>query len=71
MKTDSSGPHGTAETYTEKELAILRQVSAKNDVPEDALLDLVNLELAFHKMGRRRGLFPAIREVVSRVAQAE
>lgn len=55
--------------YSEEELAILHEVADRFGVPEGSLLELVNLELGFHRMGRRRGLFPAMRAVVADVAE--
>lgn len=54
--------------YSDEELTILREVAERFRVPEESLLELVNLELGFHRMGRRRGLFPAMRSVVATVA---
>ena len=59
--------------YSDSELAILEKVAAQHNVPADALLELINLEMGFHAMGRRKGLFPALRSLISRLAadQAE
>lgn len=54
--------------YSEEELSILHEVAERFGVPEKSLLELVNLELGFHRMGRRRGLFPAMRAVIADVA---
>ena len=58
---DPSVPH----PYTAEELAILERVARVHQVDADRLLELVQLELGFYKMGRRRGLFPALRAVVA------
>jgi hypothetical protein len=58
---EPSVPH----PYTAEELAILERVARVHQVDADRLLGLVQLELGFYKMGRRRGLFPALRAVVA------
>ena len=58
---DPSAPH----PYTAEELAILERVAGAHQVSPERLLELVQLELGFYKMGRRRGLFPALRAVVT------
>jgi hypothetical protein len=71
VETSKGQNAGGPGAYTGEELRILQKVSTRHGVPVEALLDLVNLEIGFHKMGRRRGLFPAIKEVVSQVAKEE
>jgi len=56
------------EPYTDEERAVLEQVARDFGVPSEAVLEMIRLELAFHSMGRRRGLFPALRSVVRRLA---
>lgn len=58
---EPSAPH----PYTAEELAILERVAGVHQVKAERLLGLVQLELGFYKMGRRRGLFPALRAVVA------
>lgn len=59
------------EPYTEDELAVLERVASAHHVPREALVEMVRLELMFHSMGRRRGLFPALRNVVQSVATSD
>ncbi len=54
--------------YSDEEIAILDSVSAKYGVPAHAVIELIGLEGTFHHMGRRRGLFPALRAIVADVA---
>lgn len=54
--------------YGREELDILERIADQHGVPAEAIVKLVELELGFHKMGRRRGLFPAMREVVAETA---
>jgi hypothetical protein len=67
--TPNNDPQDRQSTpYSGEELAILKDVANRFNVPQESLLELVNLELGFHRMGRRRGLFPAMRAVVATVA---
>ena len=47
---------------------LLERIAREHDVPPEALLEMIDLELSFHRAGRRRGLFPKLREIVSRTA---
>lgn len=61
-EADSSG-------YTHEELAILYEIAGNNEVPAEAILRMIREENAYYEMGRRRGLFPALHQVVNDVAE--
>jgi hypothetical protein len=62
---------GDAETsgYTNEELAILYEIAEKRGVPPEAVLRMIREENAYYEMGRRRGLFPALHQVINDVAE--
>jgi hypothetical protein len=55
--------------YTHEELAILYDIAGRNGVPAEAVLKMIREENAYYEMGRRRGLFPALHQVVNDVAE--
>jgi hypothetical protein len=58
----------TPRRYSDEEQVILEAVGHKYGVSPASILELIDLESTFHHMGRRRGLIPALREVVAAVA---
>lgn len=52
------------------DLPVLERVAQEHGVPADALVRMIELEASFHRSGRRRGLFPALREILSKAAAA-
>ena len=59
------------EYYTEEERRTLDGIAAKHGVVSSAILDLLDLELAFHSKGRRYGLTPKLREIVQAAASRD
>jgi len=55
--------------YTETEKKLLEDICEKKDVPFSALEQLIEEEADFHGMGRRKGLFPAIRRIVEKATE--
>lgn len=50
--------------YTDEEKTLLEKICKKNNIPLSSIEQLVEQEADFHGMGRRKGLFPAIRRIV-------
>jgi len=50
--------------YTDEEKKLLEKICKKNNIPLSSIEQLVEQEADFHGMGRRKGLFPAIRRIV-------
>jgi len=64
--TASSEPL-TSHAFNESELLLLEEIASRHGVAADAVLRLLAVEASFHGMGRRRGLFPKLRELVVEV----
>jgi methyl coenzyme M reductase beta subunit len=67
MSWTPEGAEGSG--YTNDELAILYEVAARHKVPAEAILKMIREETAYHEMGRRRGLFPALHQIINDVAE--
>lgn len=52
--------------YSGDEARLLERISRTIGVSAADVVELIEVELAFHSMGKRRGLFPALRTVVER-----
>jgi hypothetical protein len=50
--------------YTDEEKKILEKICQKNNIPLSAIEQLIEQEAEFHGMGRRKGLFPAIKRII-------
>ena len=50
--------------YTEEEKKLFEEICKKKGIPFSAIENLVEEETDFRGMGRRKGLFPAIRRIV-------
>lgn len=66
---DWSPDEAGASGYTHEELAILYETAEKHGVSADAILRMIREENAYYEMGRRRGLFPALHQIVNDVAE--
>lgn len=55
--------------YTEEEKKLLENICKRKGVPLSALEQLIEEEADFHGMGRRKGLFPAIRRIVEKATE--
>ncbi|MCR4321118.1 MAG: hypothetical protein NUV74_12385 [Candidatus Brocadiaceae bacterium] len=55
--------------YTEEEEKLLEEICKKKDIPFSAIEQLIEEESDFHGMGRRKGLFPAIRRIVEEATE--
>ncbi len=55
--------------YTEEERKLLEEICAVKEVPFSAIEQLIEEESDFHGMGRRKGLFPAIRRIVEEATE--
>lgn len=55
--------------YTEEERKLLEEICAKKEVPFSAIEQLIEEESEFHGMGKRKGLFPAIRRIVEEATE--
>lgn len=60
-----------ASGYTHDELAILFETAEKHNVPAEAILRMIREENAYYEMGRRRGLFPALHQIINDVAEGK
>jgi hypothetical protein len=54
----------TNHAFNESELLLLDEIACRHGLTVDAVLRLLEVEAAFLGMGRRRGLFPKLRELV-------
>src|SRR4051794_40010314 len=54
--------------FSETELRLLREAAAEHGLSQASLHRLLELEASFQGMGRRRGLFPAMRQLVEELA---
>jgi hypothetical protein len=50
---------------------LLEGIAREYRVPAELLSEAIELELSFYRSGRRRGLFPALREIISRAALSD
>lgn len=55
--------------YTEEERKLLEEICAEKEVPFSAIEQLIEEESEFHGMGKRKGLFPAIRRIVEEATE--
>ncbi len=55
--------------YTHEELAILHEIAERHSVPADSVLRMIAEENEFYAMGRRRGLFPALHQIINELAE--
>lgn len=55
--------------YTEEEKTLLEEICKRKGIPFSAIEQLVEEEADFHGMGRRKGLFPAIRRIVEKATE--
>lgn len=58
-----------ASGYTHEELAILYEIAEKRGVGPEAVLRMIRVENDYYEMGRRRGLFPALHQIINDVAE--
>lgn len=58
-----------ASGYTHDELAILYEIAEKHRVPAEVVLRMIREENAYYEMGRRRGLFPALHQIINDVTE--
>lgn len=58
-----------ASGYTHEELAILYEIAEKHGVSPEAILRMIREESAYYEMGRRRGLFPALHQIINDVVE--
>jgi len=55
--------------YTEEERKLLEEICTEKEVPFSAIEQLIEEESEFHGMGKRKGLFPAIRRIVEEATE--
>lgn len=55
--------------YTEEERKLLEEICAEKEVPFSAIEQFIEEESEFHGMGKRKGLFPAIRRIVEEATE--
>lgn len=55
--------------YTDEERKLLEEICAKKEIPFSAIEQLIEEESEFHGMGKRKGLFPAIRRIVEEATE--
>lgn len=55
--------------YTHEELALLYEIAESKNLPPEAILKMIHEENAYYEMGRRRGLFPALHQIINDVAE--
>lgn len=55
--------------YTDEEKTLLEEICKRKEIPFSAIEQLVEEEADFHGMGRRKGLFPAIRRIVEKATE--
>lgn len=55
--------------YTDEEKKLLEEICKEKEVPFSAIEQLIEEESEFHGMGKRKGLFPAIRRIVEEATE--
>lgn len=55
--------------YTDEEKKLLEEICEEKEVPFSAIEQLIEEESEFHGMGKRKGLFPAIRRIVEEATE--
>ena len=54
--------------FADNELQLLSDLAEEHKLPPESILNMLRLEHGFYRSGRRRGLFPALREIVDLMA---
>jgi hypothetical protein len=54
--------------FDDGELRLLADLAEEHQLPPAAVLKMLRLEHGFYRSGRRKGLFPALREIVDLLA---
>lgn len=60
---------GSITGYTNDELALLHSIAEGHGVSGDHIVSMIREEMSYHDMGRRRGLFPSLQQIIADMAE--
>lgn len=60
---------GLVTGYTNDELALLYSIAEGHGVSGDHIVGMIREEMSYHDMGRRRGLFPSLQQLIAEMAE--
>lgn len=60
---------GLVTGYTNDELALLYSIAEGHGVSGDQVVGMIREEMSYHDMGRRRGLFPSLQQLIAEMAE--